>query len=247
MDDKVQKEGIAMIPVKRREHLQKLVETLGIQLNSLDKLSVALTHPSFVLGENASLSNNQRLEFLGDAVVDLVVGQFLFDEYPDKPEGELTKMRSALVCEASLANAARRVALNEYLLIGKGEKGNGGYDRASNLADAWEAMIGALYLDLGIEAVRPIILKYIEPEIVQVRKGHYGDYKTLLQEIVQKDRESTISYEIVRTEGPDHNKRFTTCVRINGVVQAEGTGKTKKEADQVAACQTLIQMGVIER
>jgi ribonuclease-3 len=95
--------------------------------------------------------------------------------------------------------------------------------------------------------VRPIILKYIEPEIVQVRKGHYGDYKTLLQEIVQKDRESTISYEIVRTEGPDHNKRFTTCVRINGVVQAEGTGKTKKEADQVAACQTLIQMGVIER
>jgi ribonuclease-3 len=115
------------------------------------------------------------------------------------------------------------------------------------LADAWEAMIGALYLDLGIEAVRPIILKYIEPEIVQVRKGHYGDYKTLLQEIVQKDREATISYEIVRTEGPDHNKRFTTCVRINGVVQAEGTGKTKKEADQVAACQTLIQMGVIER
>ncbi len=236
-----------MIPLKRQEHLEELVEKLGVQLNDCERLSVALTHPSYILGENASLSNNQRLEFLGDAVIDLVVGQFLFDEYPDKPEGELTKMRSALVCESSLANAARRLALNEYLLISKGEIGNGGYNRASNLADAFEAIIGALYLELGLEAVLPIILKYLEPEFLQVRKGHYGDYKTKLQEIVQKDRQSTISYEIVRTEGPEHNKIFTTCVSINGVVQAEGTGRTKKEADQVAACQTLIQMGIIEQ
>ena len=120
-----------MIPLKRQEHLEELVEKLGVQLNDCERLSVALTHPSYILGENASLSNNQRLEFLGDAVIDLVVGQFLFDEYPDKPEGELTKMRSALVCESSLANAARRLALNEYLLISKGEIGNGGYNRAS--------------------------------------------------------------------------------------------------------------------
>ncbi len=236
-----------MIPQKREEHLQKLVQKLNVQLDNLETLSVALTHPSFVLGENSSLINNQRLEFLGDAVVDLVVGQYLYHEYPNKPEGELTKMRSALVCESALASAARRVSLGEYLLIGKGERGNGGYDRPSNLADAWEAMVGALYLELGIDAVRPIILKYIEPEIVQVRKGHYGDYKTLLQEIVQKDREATIHYELVRTEGPDHEKKFTACVRINGEVQAEGTGKTKKEAEQIAACQTLIQMGIIEQ
>ena len=236
-----------MIPKKREDHLRKLVKTLNIRLNDLETLSIALTHPSFILGENASLMNNQRLEFLGDAVVDLVVGQFLYHEYPDKPEGELTKMRAALVCESALASAARRVSLGEYLLIGKGERGSGGQDRPSNLADAWEAMIGAIYLELGINAVRPIILQYIQPEIVQVRKGHYGDYKTVLQEIVQKDRDATIHYEIVRTEGPDHAKTFTACVRVNGVVQAEGTGKTKKEAEQIAACQTLIQMGVIEQ
>ncbi|MBO4948677.1 MAG: ribonuclease III [Peptococcaceae bacterium] len=236
-----------MIPQKREEHLKKLTHTLNIQLDDMESLSVALTHPSFILGDNASLINNQRLEFLGDAVVDLVVGQYLYNEFPDKPEGELTKMRAALVCESALASAARRVSLGEYLLIGKGERGSGGYDRPSNLADAWEAMVGAIYLQLGIDAVRPIILEYIGPEIAQVRKGHYGDYKTILQEIVQQDREATIQYEIVRTEGPDHDKKFTACVRVNGVVQAEGTGRTKKEAEQIAACQTLIQMGAIEQ
>lgn len=236
-----------MIPQKREEHLKKLIDTLGIQLHDLETLSVALTHPSFILSDSTFLTNNQRLEFLGDAVVDLVVGQYLYDEFPDKPEGELTKMRAALVCENSLANAARRVSLGEYLLIGKGERGSGGSDRSSNLADAWEAMVGAIYLQLGIGAVRPIILGYIQPEIAMVRKGHYGDYKTQLQEVVQQDREATISYEIVRAEGPDHAKTFTACVRVNGVITAEGTGKTKKEAEQIAACQTLIQMGIIEQ
>ena len=153
-------------------------------------------------------------------------------------------MRSALVCEASLANAARRVALNEYLLIGKGEKGNGGYDRASNLADAWEAMIGALYLDLGIEAVRPIILKYIEPEIVQVRKGHYGDYKTLLQEIIQKNPGERLSYVVTGESGPDHDKRFTVEVRLYSNVIGVGEGKSKKQAEQEAARQALLLMGI---
>ena len=191
--------------------------------------------------------NNQRLEFLGDAVVDLVVGHYLYEEFPDKPEGELTKMRAALVCESSLASAARRVSLGEYLLIGKGERGSGGADRPSNLADAWEAMVGAIYRELGIDAVRSIILDNIRPELELVRKGHYGDYKTQLQEIVQQNRNDTVSYEIVRAEGPDHAKEFTACVRVNGVVRAEGVGKTKKEAEQNAACQTLIQMGVIEQ
>lgn len=237
-----------MIPQKREIHLRQLLQRLKIQLQNLEQLSIALTHPSFILERDGNeLINNQRLEFLGDAVVDLVVGHYLYAEFPHKPEGELTKMRAALVCESSLANAARRVSLGEYLLIGKGERGCGGANRSSNLADAWEAMVGAIYLELGIDAVRPLILSHIQPELERVRKGHYGDYKTQLQELVQRHREDTVSYEIVREEGPDHAKKFTACVRINGSVQAEGTGKTKKEAEQSAACRTLIQMGAIEQ
>ncbi len=238
-----------MIPLKREQHLENLQRTLKIKLQNVEQLSIALTHPSFLLEKEGShvLVNNQRLEFLGDAVVDLVVGQYLFEEFPDKPEGELTKMRAALVCEGSLASAARRVSLGEYLLIGKGERGCGGANRSSNLADAWEAMVGAIYLELGVDAVRPIILNNIRPEIEQVRKGHYGDYKTQLQEEVQRQKDTTISYEIIREEGPDHAKKFTACVRINNEVCAEGEGKTKKEAEQNAACRTLIKLGVIEQ
>lgn len=238
-----------MIPQKREIHLRRLLQRLQINMKNLEQLSIALTHPSFLLEKEGSsvLVNNQRLEFLGDAVVDLVVGQYLFEEFPGKPEGELTKMRAALVCESSLASAARRVSLGEYLLIGKGERSCGGADRSSNLADAWEAMVGAIYLELGIDAVRPLILNHIRPELEQVRKGHYGDYKTQLQEVVQRHKEDTVSYEIVREDGPDHAKTFTACVRINGIVRAEGIGKTKKEAEQAAACRTLIQLGVIEQ
>ncbi len=238
-----------MIPQKREQHLQRLQHCLHIQLRDPEQLSIALTHPSFLLEKEGShvLVNNQRLEFLGDAVVDLVVGQYLFEEFPDKPEGELTKMRAALVCEGSLASAARRVSLGEYLLIGKGERGCGGADRSSNLADAWEAMVGAIYLELGIDAVRPIILDNIRPELENVRKGHYGDYKTQLQEEVQRHKNATISYEIIKEEGPDHAKKFTACVCINNEVYAEGEGKTKKEAEQNAACRTLIKLGVIEQ
>lgn len=236
-----------MIPKKREIHLQKLLRRLELEMENLEQLSIALTHPSFILEqEDNELANNQRLEFLGDAVVDLVVGHYLYEQYPHKPEGELTKMRAALVCESSLANAARRGSLGEYLLIGKGERGCGGADRSSNLADAWEAMIGSIYLELGIDAVRPLILRYIEPEIEMVRKGHYGDYKTLLQEVVQKHRNDTVNYEIIREVGPDHAKQFTACVCINGVQQAQGEGKTKKEAEQNAACRTLVQMGILE-
>lgn len=238
-----------LIPQKREKHLQTLIRRLNINLTNLEQLSIALTHPSFLLEEEGShaLINNQRLEFLGDAVVDLIVGQFLYETFPDKPEGELTKMRAALVCESSLANAARRVSLGEYLLIGKGERGSGGANRSSNLADAWEAMSGAIYLELGIDAVRPIILNNLHPEIEHVRKGHYGDYKTQLQEEVQRHKNDTVSYEIIHEEGPDHAKRFTACVRLNGVNYAEGSGKTKKEAEQNAACFALIKLGILER
>ncbi len=237
-----------MIPQKRALHLQQLLERLQLKLDRLDLLSAALTHPSFILErEGSEAVNNQRLEFLGDAVVNLVVGQYLFERFPEKPEGELTKMRAALVCEGSLANAARRVNLGEYLLIGKGERSCGGASRPSNLADAWEAMVGAIYLELGIDAVRPLVLDHLQPELEQVRKGHYGDYKTQLQEFVQRRREDSVSYSIIGEEGPDHAKEFTAVVQINGVSQAVGRGKTKKEAEQNAACRALVQLGLIER
>lgn len=237
-----------MIPEKRIIHLQKLADRLQITFTDYDMLSLALTHPSFMLeGDESHLKNNQRLEFLGDAVVDLIAGQYLFDMFPDKPEGELTKMRAALVCENSLANAARRINLGEYLLIGKGERATGGENRASNLADAWESLMGAIYLQNGIDSVRPILIYYLQPELEQVRKGHFGDYKTQLQEVVQQQKDATIHYAIIRDEGPAHNKVFTAEVYINGEAKAIGVGKTKKEAEQNAACEVLIQFGLIEK
>lgn len=236
-----------MVSQQRKNQLQQLLDKLSIELSTFDLLNTALTHPSFVFDkEGAEQLHNQRLEFLGDAVVDLIVGDYLFHEFPLKTEGELTKMRAALVCESTLANAAKRADLGEYLLIGKGERTCGGANRVSNLADAWEALIGALYLEKGIDAVRSMAIRFIEPEIEQVRKGYYGDYKTQLQEVVQKNPEDHVSYQILAEEGPDHDKRFEAGVYINKDLKAKGSGKTKKEAEQNAAFYALIKLGEID-
>ena len=231
----------------RSKALSALLEQFGLKLERYELLNTALTHPSYTFEKDlADLSHTQRLEFLGDAVVDLVVGDYLFHEYPHKLEGELTKMRAALVCESSLASAARRAKIGDYLLMGKGEKNCGGQKRASNLADAWEALMGALYLELGIDAVRPIIIGYIQPEIESVKKGQFGDYKTQLQELVQKNPDAQINYQIISEEGPDHDKLFVASVSINGEPPNLGQGKTKKEAEQNAALQALIKLGEID-
>ena len=226
---------------ERIKHLKKLCYKLEIELSDYTLLDRALTHPSHVCESNEP--NNQRLEFLGDAVVDLIMGEYLYENFPNKPEGELTKMRAALVCEAALANAARRVNLGEYLLLGKGERYGGGDKRASNLADAWEAVIAAIYLSLSLEAARPVVLKFLKPEMDLVFQGFYGDYKTQLQEIVQKHPDSVIEYKIVAEKGPDHDKKFNAQVAINGVVRGEGIGKSKKEAEQNAALYFLQKTG----
>ena len=236
-----------MITENRKKKLNSLLKTLVISLNRYDLLNIALTHPSYVFEKDGSdLVHNQRLEFLGDAVVDLVVGEYLFQTFAHKTEGELTKMRAALVCESSLANAAKRVNLGDYLLIGKGERSCGGANRASNLADAWEAMVGAIYLELGLDAVKPVIISFIQPEIAMVQKGYYGDYKTQLQEFVQKNPEDQVSYKIITETGPDHDKDFTAGVYVNDQLQAEGQGKTKKEAEQNAAFYALIELGELD-
>ena len=229
-----------MIPQKREKHLQTLIRRLNINLTNLEQLSIALTHPSFLLEEEGShaLINNQRLEFLGDAVVDLIVGQFLYETFPDKPEGELTKMRAALVCESSLANAARRVSLGEYLLLGKGEEATGGRFRESITSDVMEALIGALYLDGGYEVARNFIYKNILSDIEN--RILFYDSKTVLQEIIQTKPNQKLVYELIDEIGPDHNKKFIVEAILNGEKVGFGEGKTKKAAEQKAAYEAIL-------
>lgn len=203
----------------------------------------ALTHPSYVF-ENPQFGkeNNQRLEFLGDAILDFVIAEYLYLSYPDRPEGELTKMRAAVVNETTLARKAHEIGLGQELLLGKGELVSGGRERPSILADAWEAVVGAIYLQYVFQEARRVILELLKPAIEEVAKGNYGDYKTVLQEKAQRV-EKEVSYQILVEEGPDHNKCFTAGVFIGGDLLGKGTGRTKKEAEQHAARQVLDHWG----
>ena len=236
-----------MINQKRKKQLDQLIKKLALNIKNYSLLNIALTHPSFVFENgNKKEEHNQRLEFLGDAVVDLIVGEYLYKKYPDKTEGELTKIRAALVCEASLARAAKRIGLGPYLLMGKGEKLAGGSERSSNLADAYESLVAAFYIELGLEQIKEFTLKHIMTDIEKVILGNYGDYKTQLQEFLQKQESVVIEYTIISELGPDHDKVFESAVVINGEVFTKGKGKTKKEAEQRAAKASLIKMGILK-
>lgn len=203
----------------------------------------ALTHSSYANEGKKHIKNNQRLEFLGDSVLSIIVAQHLFEHYTYLPEGELTKLRAFLVCEKSLHQFALRIHLGDYLVLGKGEENTGGRKRPSILADAFEAVIGSIYLDSGLEAARTFVLRFI-PEELDVEKVTYvSDYKTALQEIIQKNREEKIEYVIVAEKGPDHNKTFTVEVHLNSNVIGTGEGRSKKQAEQVAAKEALSLMG----
>ncbi len=203
----------------------------------------ALTHSSYANEGKKHIKNNQRLEFLGDSVLSIIVAQYLFEHYTYLPEGELTKLRAFLVCEKSLHQFALRIHLGDYLVLGKGEENTGGRKRPSILADAFEAVIGSIYLDSGLEAARTFVLRFI-PEELDVEKVTYvSDYKTALQEIIQKNREEKIEYVIVAEKGPDHNKTFTVEVHLNSNVIGTGEGRSKKQAEQVAAKEALSLMG----
>ncbi len=233
-----------MLTDTRVSQLQKLLSDLGLPEDlDLELISQALTHPSYLYEGCGPGEHNQRLEFLGDAVVGLVIGQYLYNKYPYKSEGELTKMRAAIVCESSLAEGAQSLNLGSYLLMGKGEGQMGGANRASNLADSFEALMGALYLLLGLEAVSPIILKLLGHVIAKADQGNYGDYKTQLQELVQRKPNQVLFYKIIREEGPDHNKIFEAGVYLNKEKIAQGKGRTKKEAEQQAAKLALEKLG----
>ena len=204
----------------------------------------AITHSSFQNEHKGMVVSNERLEFLGDSVLSLITGELLYKTISED-EGSLTKMRAALVCEESLHEFAKQLDLGEYLLFGKGEAADGRY-RASTLADAVEAVLGAIYLDGGLLKAKKFIQPYIKEKLTSMRTSAVGfrDYKTLLQEIVQKNRGDKLSYEIISEEGPAHDRLFVCCVKINSNVMATAEGRSKKAAEQSAAKEALGVMGV---
>ena len=219
--------------------MKDLEEKLGYTFQDRKLLEGALYHSSYA-NENRGrgIASNERLEFLGDAVLGMVVADHLYRAYPDMPEGELTRTRAALVCEGSLVKVARELSLGDYLKLGKGESAGGGRRRPSIQADAVEAIIAAIYLDGGIGSARKMIQRFIlsrNPGDVTENQ----DYKTALQELVQKESGQELSYHLVGESGPDHDKRFAIQVTLNGKVIGHGEGRSKKEGEQMAAQEAI--------
>lgn len=225
-----------------KNNIKELQEKLGYKFNDEAILLRALSHSSYVNENHSAGDSNERLEFLGDSVLGLITAENFFKNYKKLPEGELTKLRAATVCEKSLAGFARQLELGKYLLLGKGEILTGGRERPSIQADAFEAIIAAIYLDGGMEAARNFVLKYIEEAIRQQQS--IRDYKTMLQEVVQRNPGELIEYVLTGETGPDHDKRFEVEVHLNSNVIGRGIGRSKKKAEQEAAREALELMGL---
>ena len=215
--------------------IKDLETAIGYRFHNISLLQNALTHSSYANERwHNSLLSNERLEFLGDSVLGMLVAEYLYRNFPDRPEGELTRMRADMVCEHTLAAGANRLGIGAHLLLGHGEEQGGGRSRNSILADAMESVIAACFLDGGMEAALGIVQKFILVE-VPVKKLHNTDYKTTLQELVQRKKNQTLIYALVGQSGPDHNKQFVVEVSLNGSVVGKGTGTSKKRAEQDAA------------
>lgn len=228
-------------------NLEQFENIIKYQFKDISLLKKAFTHSSYANERHIEkFDNNERLEFLGDAVLELVISDYIYGMYPRMPEGELTKLRAGTVCEASLAERAAEIHISEFIMLGKGEEATGGRNRDSILADAFEAVIGAVYLDGGIDAARRHILGQLEDTVKRIRQTlNIIDCKTRLQEEIQKNSKEPIHYEIIGESGPDHDKLFTAAVSHNGSVLGEGSGKSKKEAEQSAALNALKKMNII--
>lgn len=219
--------------------ISELEEKIGYQFKQQGLLRQALTHSSYANEKRMKKhSDNERLEFLGDAVLEIVSSDFLYRNYPDLPEGDLTKLRASIVCEPTLALCTREMDLGSYLFLGKGEDQTGGRKRKSILSDALESVIGAIYLDGGFEHAKTFIHRFILTDIEH--KKLFYDSKTILQEVVQGNYEESLHYELLSEEGPDHNKQFTVEARIGERAVGTGNGHTKKAAEQEAAYQALL-------
>ncbi len=216
--------------------MEKLEGKLGYSFRDRTLLLTALSHSSYA-NENRSngMSSNERLEFLGDSVLGQVVASHLYSSFPDMPEGQMTRLRAELVCEQSLFTVAKAIDLGDFILLGKGEENSGGRQRHSILADAVEALIAAMYLDGGLDIAKEFIHKSILSELNMQHMQVGSDYKTMLQELIQRKPNQTLIYDLVSESGPDHNKSFTVQVLLNGKAIGSGEGRAKKEAEQLAA------------
>ena len=222
---------------------KELHRLIGYEFKNKDLLTTALTHSSFANEAKGGIKYNERLEFLGDSVLGIVVSNYIYLHCPDLPEGKLTKLRASLVCEKSLYVYAKQIELGKHIRLSKGEKRSGGDDRPSILSDAFEALIAAIYLDGGIEPARNFIFRFVIPDIKSSKPKKFKDYKTALQEIVQKNPEEKLTYVLVKETGPDHDKHFVVEVHLNSNVIGKGGGRSKKEAEQQAAREALELMG----
>lgn len=223
--------------------MKQLEQIIKYEFKDKGLLKHALTHSSYANERYDEFLSNERLEFLGDAVLGIVTAEYLYEKFPKLPEGELSKLRASLVCEQSLFDFATQLHLGDFLILGRGEAISGGNTRPSILADAFEAVIAAVYLDGGMEAAKKHILRFISRAIRQ-HKTSFFDYKTVLQEIIQKNKEEQVVYALAGESGPDHNKRFEVEVRLNSNVIGKGVGGSKKQAEQEAAKEALTLMGV---
>ena len=223
------------------ELLEELQDKIGYRFQNTELLKQALTHSSFANEQKINkLKDYERLEFLGDAVLELVSSEFLFRENPQMPEGQLTKLRASMVCEPALAYCAKDIDLGSYILLGRGEEYTGGRFRSSITSDVMEAIIGAIFLDGGIENAKKHIYRFILSDLEN--KILFLDSKTILQEEIQKKKDAQLRYELIGESGPDHNKQFTVDAYLNDVLIGSGTGRTKKAAEQQAAYEALLKM-----
>ncbi len=224
-----------------KDNMDRFQQRIGYSYRDTGLLKKALTHSSYANEHHMDRhDNNERLEFLGDAVLELISSDLLFGRFPGKQEGELSKLRASLVCEPSLAYSARELSIGAFLLLGKGEEATGGRERDSILSDALEAVIGSIYLDGGFEPAKAFVLKYVLNDIEHKRRFH--DCKTVLQEVVQSHGKASLKYELSDTIGPEHNRTFVMQVCLDGQVIGTGEGRTKQAAGQQAAYQALIRL-----
>ena len=224
--------------------MNSLENRLNYKFKDKNLLKNALTHSSYANEIRNGISSNERLEFLGDSILSLIVSEHIFARFPDMPEGELTRLRASLVCEKALCGFSREIGLGEHLLLGRGEDKGGGRERDSILADAFEAVLAAIYLDGGIESAKKHVMNFVLREInCNNDENDFKDYKTLLQEIIQRNPEEYVTYILTDEKGPDHDKMFTVEVRLNSNTIGTGSGKSKKRAEQMAAKQALELMG----
>lgn len=236
---------MSAIDPKRLKQLNEFESIIGYSFKDISILNNALTHSSYVASKADFLEHNERLEFIGDAILDMVISLQLYSKCKNSPEGSLTRFRAGIVCEQSLYNASNRLKLGQYLLLSRGEENTGGRGRVSILADAFEALIAAIYLDGGIKKSKAFILNNLGDIINDaVENRIFSDYKSFLQEHVQKNNTGKLSYKLLKEEGPDHNKTFEIALYLNNSIVGRGEGHSKKDAQQAAARDAIISMGV---